>query len=295
MTSDMKIKAIAPWFGGKRTMAPAIVRELGRHTQYFEPFCGSMAVLFAKEPSRQETVNDLHGDVINLAWCLQHERIGPALYRRLRRATLADATLARAREIIVGTPGPGMELNPERAYWFFVFSWMGRNGEAGLSAIERSGSLCVRWTANGGDPAVRFRGAVDSIPALRRRLRNVTVIRRDAFDWLPKLPDVEGLAIYADPPYVDKSDRYLHDFDSGFMGGTDDHQRLRDVLARFKKARIVISYYDCPRVRELYAGWTFVEHTRQKNLHAQNGRGSRPKGAPEVLIINGPSYAEDSQ
>ena len=39
----MKIRALAPWFGGKRTLAPAIVQQLGKHTQYFEPFCGSMA------------------------------------------------------------------------------------------------------------------------------------------------------------------------------------------------------------------------------------------------------------
>lgn len=47
----------------------------------------------------------------------------------------------------------------------------------------------------------------------------------------------------------------------------------------------------CRGLRELYDGWTFVEHTRQKHLHAQNGRGARPKEAPEVLILNGVSYA----
>ena len=70
----MKIKAIAPWFGGKRTMAPDIVAQLGKHTQYFEPFCGSMAVLFGKPRSMHETVNDLHGDLINLALVLQGEK-----------------------------------------------------------------------------------------------------------------------------------------------------------------------------------------------------------------------------
>lgn len=49
MIEEMKIRAIAPWFGGKRTLAEEIVRELGKHTQYFEPFCGSAAVLFAKD------------------------------------------------------------------------------------------------------------------------------------------------------------------------------------------------------------------------------------------------------
>ena len=41
------IKAIVPSFGGKRTLAPQIVAELGEHRAYWEPFCGSMAVLIA--------------------------------------------------------------------------------------------------------------------------------------------------------------------------------------------------------------------------------------------------------
>lgn len=281
----MKIKAILPYFGGKRTMAPDIVKQLGPHIQYFEPFCGSMAVLFAKEPCRQETVNDLHGDLINLALVIQDPLLGPNLYRRLRRTPLADELLSKAREEILK---PGCyELDAERAYWFFVFSWMGRNGEAGLANVERSGLLCVRWTANGGDPAVRFRGVVDSIPAFRRRLRNVTILRRNAFEWLPKVDDVGTVAIYCDPPYIEKSDQYLHDFSPGFMGGIDDHERLRDILSSFRNARVVLSYYDCDRVRELYEGWTFITKTRAKHLSNTN---ATKKEAPEVLIANGPEY-----
>ncbi|MCI0421333.1 MAG: hypothetical protein L0312_19255 [Acidobacteria bacterium] len=41
----MKITAIAPWFGSKRTMAPEIVRQLGPHQFYLEGCAGSMAVL----------------------------------------------------------------------------------------------------------------------------------------------------------------------------------------------------------------------------------------------------------
>jgi len=66
--SEMKIKAIAPWFGGKRNLAPRIVELLGKHRVYWEPFCGSMAVLMAKLPCVMETVNDLHADLINLAF-----------------------------------------------------------------------------------------------------------------------------------------------------------------------------------------------------------------------------------
>lgn len=88
---DMPIKALAPWFGSKRTLAPRIVAELGKHRAYWEPFCGSMAVLLAKPESSHETVNDLHGDLVNLIRVVQCPTRGPALYRRLRRVVLHDA------------------------------------------------------------------------------------------------------------------------------------------------------------------------------------------------------------
>lgn len=100
--------------------------------------------------------------------------------------------------------------------------------------------------------------------------------------------------LYVDSPYVidnktrSGSGKYLHDFESsGDMFADDPHERLRDVLTQYKHVRIVVSYYDCPRVRELYSSWTFIDKERQKHLHAQNGRGARPKKAPEVLIVNG--------
>lgn len=134
------------------------------------------------------------------------------------------------------------------------------------------------------------------------RLRNVVILRRDAFSIMDRFEDCAGTALYVDAPYTDDSrslgnrkngagGKYKHEFDHGGTMFGDDHSRLAEILRGYKKARIVVSYYDDARIRELYEGWTFVEHTRQKRLHAQNGRGARPKEAPEVLIINGPSYA----
>ena len=295
-----KINAIQPYFGGKRTMGPAIAIELGKHTQYFEPFCGSMAVLFAKEPSQKETVNDLHGDLINLAHVLQDVNLAEQLYDRLQRTLFSEGLLSEAREQLEGANLPA---GVDRAYWYFLSGWMGRNGNAGTSRVDYQ--IAVRWTAGGGSPTVRFRHAVESIPWWHERLRNVVILRRDAFDILPKFEDVKGTAIYCDPPYMadtrsrgciknGRGGKYLHEFDhSGGMFG-DDHVRLFDVLSGYRDARIVVSYYDCQRIRELYKGWTFVEHTRQKHLHAQNGRGARPKLAPEVLIINGDSLASSA-
>lgn len=293
---DAPIKAILPYFGGKRTMAPDIVAELGPHTQYFEPFCGSMAVLFAKEPSQKETVNDLHGDATNLARVMAREDLAEQLYDRLQRVIFCGGILDDARRNLHGDAQAAPD--GERAYWYMIASWMGRNGTAGTDRQDYQ--LAVRWTKTGGSPATRWRNVVESLPAWHRRLRNVVITRCDAFGIIGRFEDHKTTAIYVDPPYAGETrgkikdgrgGRYLHEFNhEESVFETDDHTKLRDILAGFKHARVVVSYYDCPRIRELYAGWTIIEHTRQKHMHSQNGRGKRPKEAPEILILNGPSF-----
>lgn len=285
-TSDMKIRAIAPWFGGKRTLAPIIVQELGKHRAYWEPFCGSMAVLLSKPEVRQETVVDLHDDLINLAKVIRCRDAGAALYRKLRRTLMHEEVLREAAEYLAGDPDFTM-LNVGRAWAFFVTSWMGRNGSVGTEGHARTATFCIRYTANGGDSATRFRGAVDSIPAWRRRMRNVTILSRDAFDVIDKIADEDLTVIYCDPPYLVKGAKYIHDFGEGFMG-QDDHARLAAALKRFTKTRVIVSYYNHPRLEELYAGWTCRNVSVNKNMASTTGAA---KTAPEVLLINGPSYA----
>lgn len=305
-----RITAIAPWFGGKRTLAPEIVRALGPHRQYYEPFMGSAAVLLAKPVCQQETAGDLHGDAINLARVLSDE-LAIELYDQLQRTLFHEDLLAAAIDFCREEFDPDLGLNVVRAYWFFVQSWMQRNGLAGTNKANLdSTAVAVRFTAGGGSPTTRFRSAVESIPAWHRRLQHVCFLRRDAFALLPKFPDTEGLAIYADPPYMrqtrtgyslaSKEGQYVHEFDHGqassarpLLPREDDHERLAELLRRYRRARVVVSYYDCPRVRELYAGWHVAEHTRAKHLTNQNGVAGRSRDqAPELLLCNHPFPSE---
>lgn len=295
-----KIKAILPYFGGKRTLAPLIVRELGKHTQFFELCCGSAAVLFAKEQSQKETIIDLHGDLIHLAMTVQSDQASE-LYEKLQRVILCEPLLNQAREYLEAADPPELPaISVERAFWYFLASWMGRNGTAGTKRQDYQ--IAVRWTNSGGSPTVRWRNAVESLPWWHQRLQNVVILKRDLFAIAHKFEDSPKTAIYADPPYAaetrgdqrnGRGGTYLHEFNhTSSLLEHDDHTRLRDVLAGYKKARIVVSYYDHPRIRELYKGWTFVECGRQKNLARQNGNGTEHGEAPEVLIINGPSYSQ---
>lgn len=284
MTAPPKITALAPYFGGKRNLAAAIVAELGPHRVYWEPFVGSMAVLIAKPPCVMETVNDLNGDLVNLARVIQHETLGPKLYRRLRRTLMSETfhREAAARWAAMGYGGDG-EPDLERAYDHFLCSWLGRNGVAGTHRHNQG--FCVCYTANGGHAATRWASVVDSIPAWRRRLRNVTILCRDAFEIIERIDDQPGAAIYVDPPYVEKGGKYIHDFEPA------DHRRLAEALGRFKRARVVVSYYEHPLVAELYQGWTTVRLKATKALVSQGRRDrSGAVAAPEVLLISGASY-----
>jgi len=286
----MKISALLPYFGSKRTLAPRIVAELGPHRSYWEPFCGSMAVLLAKPVCSQETVNDLYGDLVNLARVIRHARYGPALYRQLRRTMVHERLFAEAETIVrdaeyrpcADVVGPA---DAERAYQFFVACWLGRNGVIGTTKGSCGKQFSVRYTTNGGIQGTRFVSAVSSIPCWRRRISEVTILCRDGFKLLERIEDAEGTAIYCDPPYLAKGAEYIHDFEAG------DHARLAGLLGRFRAARVVVSYYQHPALDKLYPGWTSVICNVTKSLVNQGRRGRESKAiAPEVLLVNGPSF-----
>ena len=275
------ITAIAPWFGSKRTLAPAIVEELGPHRKYDEVFCGSCAVLLAKKPSSFETVNDLHGELINLARCLKDESLSVVLYARLSRTLMHEGLFHEAAERwrergnVPATDEPDLD----RAEDYMLCAWFGRNGVAGTSSYNQG--FCVRYTKNGGHAGKRWTSAVDSIPDWHDRLKAVTILNRDGFELLERLEDAEGCAIYCDPPYLVKGAKYVHDFAS------EDHDRLAKLVSRFKRTRVVVSYYDHERLADLYPGW---RKRRIDVTKAMVNQGMRDKSGAtkvtEVLLVN---------
>lgn len=277
----MKIKSLAPWFGGKRNLAPTIVKLLGRHRVYWEPFCGGMSVLLSKPPCVMETASDLHGDLTNLARVVQNEDMAVELFGRLARSLMSEALFRDAAERYRGR-GYGGDGEPDidAAYDYCLCAWLGRNGVAGTQSYNQG--FCVRYTANGGHAAKRFQSVMESIPAWYHRLRNVTILCWDAFELLPQIEDKEGTALYVDPPYLVKGAQYVHDF----LGL--DHYRLAQQLNRFKRARVVISYYDHPALNDFYPDWSCRRIEVSKALAHSGERGENAVKATEVLLVNQP-------
>ena len=300
----MYVRAIVPAFGSKRTLAPHLVREFGSHGVYWELFGLSLAALLAKPACGMETANDLLGDAVNLARVLADEEAAIQLYARLSRTLFHETIHAEAaariaaRGWVAAPPQPDVAM----AYDYMLTSWCGRNGVVGTENYNQG--FCARYTANGGHGATRWRAATASIPAWHERLRNVTFLNRCAFGLLERIDDAVGTVLYLDPPYFKKDATYIHDFDSARKckpdacddcGGPHTHERLAYLCQRFRRARLVVSYYADPLLETLYprSRWTHREHEVTKSLvnQGQRDRGGATK-ATEMLLLNGPSYVE---
>lgn len=280
----MKIKAIAPWYGSKRTLAPRIINQLGPHTTYVEPFAGSLAVLLAKTPARHEIVSDLHADLVNLLRVLCDRESAERLHGFVSLVpyceTLYHEACERLRSSIDGDP-------VERARDYLLVSWQGTNGLAGTN---RKVTFARRASSSGGSGFTRWRSVCNSIPDWHERLRGVEFHQRDAFDTLAAIKDDPATVVYCDPPYVNATrsapEAYLHDF------ADDNHVQLAEKLKRFRCARVIVSYYRSHVTDALYAGWKRLDWPMKKAMSNTGHVAPADNNAQECVYVNGEIFPE---
>lgn len=113
------------------------------------------------------------------------------------------------------------------------------------------------------------------ITELKNRMANVVVDNQD-FETLINHYDRPDAFFYADPPYFSTEDMYAVGFN------LDDHVRLRDTLKNIK-GKFLLSYNDCPEIRELYNGFSLFDFSR---THSMAQRYEAGKEFKELLIGN---------
>lgn len=290
-TAEMTIRALAPWFGGARSLADRIGPELGRLGWCGVLFAGGLPEL-PHIQTQAGVATDLHRHIINLARVVADPLLLCQLIRRVDRLLFHSDVLEAAQRrclereheseggLFAGDRRCDAAPDVEWAADYFVCCWMGRGGYSGRGG-ELSQSIAVRYTASGGSSAKRWRSAVESLPAWGKVLERWQFVCCDAFKVLTRLKKQDRAGLYLDPPWVGAGDEYVHRFT------IDQHRRLSVELHRLAKYgyRIVLRYGDDPLIRDLYpAGkWTWIESTTRNQ---RNGEVS------EVLIVNGPSYTQ---
>lgn len=113
------------------------------------------------------------------------------------------------------------------------------------------------------------------ITELKNRMANVVVENQD-FETLINHYDRPDAFFYADPPYFSTEDMYAVGFN------LDDHVRLKNTLKNIK-GKFLLSYNDCPEIRELYNGFSLFDFSR---THSMAQRYEAGKEFKELLIGN---------
>lgn len=235
------------YFGGKNGFANKILEHFPTNYQtmnYIEPFAGSAALLFHKETSPIEIINDLDTNIISLYNTIRNEETFDQFKRILDLTPYSEEIhQSWAKDLKNEIP----EL--ERAYKYFYINRTAYNGLGGfsISSVIRRGMS---------KPVSDYLSAVDGLPQAHNRLSKVVVTSRDGLELIKKW-NVENTFIYSDSPYANETrsaGRYKFDF-------TDEMQdKYLDILVNLKHAKILVSGYNCQRYGKLEeAGFTRID------------------------------------
>ncbi|MFJ8064881.1 DNA adenine methylase [Psychrobacillus sp. NPDC096426] len=231
----LAIPRILHYPGSKWSMADWIISNMPEHGTYLEPYFGSGAVLFNKEPSKVETINDIDGDVVNLFRVIRErpEELAHTIHwTPYSRKEYKDSHEIANEEI-------------EKARRFLVRCWQ--------SIRVKTGSISG-WKCRGTSDEYHHLRQWNNLPAdilvVADRLKNVQIENIDATKLIDRYnrPDV---LMYIDPPYVmatRKGAIYENEMSD------EDHMNLIDYLLKHTGS-VLLSGYDNEIYNDMLKGW----------------------------------------
>lgn len=251
------------WPGGKRALKKTLLGLIPEHDIYAEVFAGSAKLLFAKEPSRHEVMNDLNGDVINFFRVAKHR---PAELAEMFELECVHS--GRFRELRGRTSASIAEPELDRALRFAYLVWY---------SFGAKGEHFASMTAQSPKPSRSLRRVRELLQETAGRLAKVLIEQRDFAEILRRY-DSKRTFFYLDPPYVafQANGRYE-------PLAKERRAEMFEALSSLS-GRFLMSFDDHPEVRRLARQYGF--QTRKVGVvYTLSGTAPR-KASPELLIAN---------
>lgn len=257
-----------PYFGGKSWLAPRLAAVLPAHKHYVEVCGGSLAVLLAKKPSRQETVNDLDGYLMTF-WRVLRDRPDD-LERVCSLTPHSRAERAMAQEI-------SSDLDElEVARRVFVALTQGRSG-----SLTRTGWRHDLRPVSTPMPVTLQRYA-GRIGQAAKRIQRVSLECRPAVELVQAYGGDRGTLLYVDPPYVvDKGIRRGGEYRVE-MRSTAVHRELLEACLSCDAA-VVVSGYGSELYDSMLGDWYRYEIPMITSQGSGDGRRTEVVWSNRVL------------
>lgn len=282
------------WVGNKKSIRDILYEFFPEgYNRYIEVFGGSGNVLLGKPPDRFEVYNDFNHNLVNLFRCIRERPMALLMelgflalnarddFRVLRsffnheefhdeyleeeleltRIMLSDC---EAEEIIELRITKATDYDVRRASMYLrlirtSYASMGKSFASQPFDLDKLNKLI--W-----DTYHRFQPVI---------------IENQSYSVLIPHYDRRGALFYCDPPYLETE----HMYDAIF--NWNDHRTLRK-LAGDCMGYFLISYNDCPEIRNLYDGFWMFDF---KRAHCMAQRTEPGKEFPELLIANYDMFA----
>lgn len=233
------MKGPLSYVGGKNRIATKIISLIPQHKTYVEAFAGGAQVLFRKEPSDVEVINDLDGELVNFyRVCQAHPE---EILRSLRFILLSRKWYS----LLTKTP-PETLTDIQRAARYFFLQ---KTSFGGMVARKNFAAHITK------QPTFNPKRIPEMINAAYHRLQGVQIEHLPYEDVLEKY-DRPTTFFYLDPPYHgvklynhNFSDedfvslrRCLSNLQGKFLLSINDHVFIRKLFGEFKIDTISIFY-----------------------------------------------------
>lgn len=239
------MKAIMKYPGSKWSIADWIINFFPEHHSYLEPFFGSGAVLFNKQRSNIETVNDLDGRVVNLFECIKTD---PEKLARLIYLT------PYSREVYEKAYQENPEDKFEMALNFYIKLNMGHGFRTTGEKVGWKNDVQGRERAYA---AKNWCDLPEMLLEAAERLRGVQIENRPAIELMDRF-NYKNVLVYLDPPYMPEV-RHGKQYKCEMF----DHESHEEILeaAKAHKGPVLISGYDTELYNDMLRGWHKKETT----------------------------------
>ena len=251
-----RTKPILRWQGGKSRMLKSILPLIKPHVCYCEPFFGGGAVLFAKERSSTEVINDVNGNLVALYRNLQFHL--PALIGEL------EWLFASRQNLHDFIQQPGLtEL--QRAARFLLVNRTSFGGNMNSFGVSKS---------KGGGVGFKRKTVKELLAAAHERLDGV-VVENISYERVFKNYDSADTQFFIDPPYENAT--------NGAYAGWDQPQLTafaREV--RRLKGNWIVTLNDSAFTRGLFKGHKIQPITSRNGAINVRTHGQQTFG--EILV-----------
>lgn len=261
----IKMKPAIPYYGGKSKLASKIIPLFPPHVCYAEPFAGGAAILFAKEPSEVEVINDTNKEIINFYPVVKNNFTD---LEKMIRVTLHSRTMYQDASTVYNSPHLFDEIKRAWAVWVLAVQSFASMLDGTFGFDKKSGTTSQKVNNKRENFTEEY--------AIRLQSTQIECV--DAL-YIIQSRDTPDTFFYCDPPYYNS--------DCGPYAGysMEDFERLLKALAA-AKGKFLLSSYPSDLLAsyvKLY-GW----HQRQFEQAVSVNKGYGGKKKIEVLTANYP-------